>query len=135
MTESKRPIYSDLKKLDAHTVQPHEYKEAPELSDEELAKATVRRGRPPSSARKVPVKFRLDPDLVRALRASGPGWQSRVNTMLRGLVLAHKLKPRATYAVRTPAKKATVTKRVERVSIRGTHKTSVKRRQVHRAKA
>ena len=110
MTENKRPIYSDLKKLDAHVVQPHEYEEAPELSDEELAKATVRRGRPPSTARKVPIKFRLDPDLARALRASGPGWQSRVNAMLRRLVLAHKFKPDPTNTTRTPAKKATIKK-------------------------
>lgn len=131
MTENKRPIYSDLKKLDAHVVQPHEYEEAPELSDAELAKVTVRRGRPPSPARKVPVKFRLDPDVVRALRASGPGWQSRVNAMLRELVLTHKLKRGPTYAVRTRAKKSTV----KRASIRVTRKAGVKRRQVRRAKA
>jgi uncharacterized protein (DUF4415 family) len=31
----------------------------------------------------VPVKLRLDPDVVEVLRATGPGWQTRVNRMLR----------------------------------------------------
>jgi hypothetical protein len=44
MTANKRPIHSDLKKLDAHVVQPHEYDEAPKLSGEELAKATRKAG-------------------------------------------------------------------------------------------
>ena len=42
----------------------------------------VRRG-PQKAARKVPVSIRLDADLVRRLRASGPGWQGRVNDLLR----------------------------------------------------
>jgi len=38
----KSAIYSDLKKLDAHIVRPHEYDEAPELTHEQLAAADVR---------------------------------------------------------------------------------------------
>ena len=40
------------------------------------------RGRPPKSQRKIAVTLRLDPDVVKALRASGPGWQTRTNTLL-----------------------------------------------------
>jgi uncharacterized protein (DUF4415 family) len=43
-------------------------------------------GRPSGSVKatsKVPVKIRLDHDLVTALRASGRGWQTRVNEALR----------------------------------------------------
>ena len=50
----------------------------------------ARRGRPMGSVMEVtktPVKIRLDPDLVAALRASGRGWQTRVNDMLRRQVL------------------------------------------------
>jgi uncharacterized protein (DUF4415 family) len=43
----------------------------------------VRRGRPPKEARKEPVKLRLDPDVLAVLRATGDGWQTRVNTILR----------------------------------------------------
>lgn len=39
-------------------------------------------GRPPAEIKKVPVKLRLDPEVVDALRASGPGWQTRINAML-----------------------------------------------------
>lgn len=48
--------------------------------------AARRRGRPVGSVQAVtkePVKLRLDPDVLAALRASGDGWQTRVNEMLR----------------------------------------------------
>jgi uncharacterized protein (DUF4415 family) len=52
-----------------------------------------RRGRPKGStsgSAKQAVKLRLDPDLLTALRASGPGWQTRVNAILRETVLHQK---------------------------------------------
>ncbi|MFZ4624113.1 MAG: BrnA antitoxin family protein [Rhodoferax sp.] len=45
-----------------------------------------RRGRPAGSVQavtKVPVKIRLDADVLLALRASGDGWQTRINDTLR----------------------------------------------------
>lgn len=94
MNENKRNIATDLKKFDAHVVRPEEYDEAPEWTDEQIAAADlheggklIRRGRPPSPHRKVPVKLRLDPEVVARLRASGPGWQTRVNATLRAMVL------------------------------------------------
>lgn len=47
------------------------------------AKPSVRMGRPPKADRKESVKLRLDPDLLEALRATGDGWQTRVNDTLR----------------------------------------------------
>jgi uncharacterized protein (DUF4415 family) len=41
------------------------------------------RGRPRSSAAKVSVTLRLDPDILASFRATGPGWQSRMNDVLR----------------------------------------------------
>ena len=41
------------------------------------------RGRPRSDAPKEQVNIRLDQDVLERLRASGPGWQTRINTMLR----------------------------------------------------
>ena len=41
------------------------------------------RGRPKASLTKEPIKLRLDADVLAALRASGDGWQTRVNEMLR----------------------------------------------------
>ena len=54
-----------------------------------------RRGRPVGSVAAVskePVKLRLDPDVLAALRATGDGWQTRINDMLRAsLSLAGRL--------------------------------------------
>ena len=47
---SYRPLSSDLKRVDAHAVQPEEYEELPELSDEMLPRAVFKKaGRPRSS--------------------------------------------------------------------------------------
>ena len=41
------------------------------------------RGRPKAVTTKEPVKLRLDADVLAALRASGEGWQTRINESLR----------------------------------------------------
>ncbi|MCL2659240.1 MAG: BrnA antitoxin family protein [Acidobacteriaceae bacterium] len=55
-----------------------------------------RRGRPVGSTQAVTkeaVKLRLDADVLAALRASGDGWQTRINSTLRAsLALGGKLK-------------------------------------------
>ena len=45
----------------------------------------VRRGRrcPPTGDAKELVSIRLDPDVLAKLREAGPGWQARVNALLR----------------------------------------------------
>ena len=48
-----------------------------------VAKSHARIGRPPKEAPKVAVKLRLDPDLLAVLKATGPGWQTRANRILR----------------------------------------------------
>lgn len=60
------------------------------LSEEFVAvhspEAITKRGRPLGSkaqAVKQSVKIRLDPDVLAALRATGKGWQTRVNEVLR----------------------------------------------------
>ena len=73
--------------------------DAPELTEaffqtaDRYDGATLKpRGRPRAVSTKEPVKLRLDADVVAALRASGDGWQSRINDSLRAsLVLAGKL--------------------------------------------
>ncbi len=53
---------------------------------------TKLRGRPKAMTTKEPVKIRLDADLLSALRATGDGWQTRINDTLRAsLQLAGKL--------------------------------------------
>ena len=53
------------------------------------------RGRPKAATTKEAVKLRLDADVLAALRASGDGWQTRINDALRAsLALAGKLAQR-----------------------------------------
>jgi len=51
-----------------------------------------RRGRPTGSVKadsKQAVKLRFDPDVLAALRATGRGWQTRVNDVMREWVKTH----------------------------------------------
>ena len=72
--------------------------DAPEATDQQIARAkpfteafpelaekmrTKVGGRPRSATPKVPVSIRLDQDVVAKFKATGPGWQSRINEILR----------------------------------------------------
>lgn len=72
MPANRKNLGSDLKKVDAHVIQPHEYDEAPEWTDEQIAGATVVRRRGPPAlgdAVKVQIKLRLDPDVLERYKA------------------------------------------------------------------
>ena len=43
----------------------------------------IRRGRPKAAAPKRAINIRLDPDVLAHFRATGRGWQSRINAALR----------------------------------------------------
>jgi len=75
--------------------------DAPELTDDFFDRAAIydgdrllrpadgtltRRGRPRLEKPKRQVTIRLDSDVIDRLRASGPGWQSRVNEILKKAV-------------------------------------------------
>src|SRR5438105_15836821 len=61
--------------------------DAPDLTEspwrEMMDAAIVRRGRPPLENPKVSTTIRLDADVLEAFKADGPGWQSRINEVLR----------------------------------------------------
>ena len=78
--------------------------ENPEWTDEMFAQARpasevlgeafmaqARRGRPKSLSPKAEVKIRIDAQVVEHLRASGPGWQTRVNAELAKAIKAGRL--------------------------------------------
>ena len=50
---------------------------------ERIEAAEVKRGRPKAAVMKVSTTIRLDPDVIEAFRAEGPGWQGRMNAALR----------------------------------------------------
>ncbi|MBW8908996.1 MAG: BrnA antitoxin family protein [Mesorhizobium sp.] len=55
----------------------------PDAQPLELLKLRRKPGRPPAEFKKIAVSLKLDPDVVSAYRAKGPGWQTRMNDDLR----------------------------------------------------
>ena len=48
-----------------------------------FASVPVQRGQPKTAVTKVSTTIRLDPDVLAAFKADGPGWQTRINQALR----------------------------------------------------
>ena len=91
MTASKRTsprsLGSDLAKVAAHVIQPEEYDELPELTDDMLARGKVNKGgRPRSENPKKLISIRLPEDVILKWRATGPGWQTRMAEKLARVV-------------------------------------------------
>jgi uncharacterized protein (DUF4415 family) len=61
-----------------------------EQADEYLGTKLVRRGRPPGSARKTQTTLRVSNDVLAWFRASGPGWQTRMDEVLKEYVAARR---------------------------------------------
>jgi uncharacterized protein (DUF4415 family) len=68
--------------------------DAPDLSTPEwraeFDKADVRRGRPKIDRPKLSTTIRLDDDVLSYFRATGPGWQTRINDALRNVMITKK---------------------------------------------
>lgn len=81
MTANKSSTVADWADLD----------DAPDLSTPDwaakFASVKVQRGRPLAVSPKISTTIRLDADVLEKLRAGGPGWQSRVNAILREAML------------------------------------------------
>ncbi len=67
-----------------------------ELTEEDFAQMrpfaelVKQRGRPKSALHKEPVTVRLDPEILKFFRGSGPGWQTRMNKALAEYVSKHR---------------------------------------------
>jgi len=103
MTAKKRNMNIDYAKIDSRVITPEEYEEAPEISDEDMARGqwliggqTGDRGRRASGFRRAPwaraaalgksqaaCDLRLSPDVLETFRSSGKGWQTRIDRALR----------------------------------------------------
>ena len=89
MKENKQVISSNLSKVAAHKVTAEDYDEIPALegdffekADMFIGKKLVRRGRPTGST-KISTTIRFDADVIAALKATGKGWQTKANDVLR----------------------------------------------------
>jgi uncharacterized protein (DUF4415 family) len=84
--------------VEAHVITPEEYEEMPEMTDDELDRAEfaigdvvirpangtlTKPGRPRSVNAKKSVHLRLSPDVLAHFRKTGPGWQTRIDEVLR----------------------------------------------------
>jgi len=72
--------------------------DAPELTDDLFARADefigdrlVRRGRPKAEITKQSLTVRYDQDVIQAFKATGKGWQSRMNEALRDWLKVHRM--------------------------------------------
>lgn len=100
MSGKERAIASDLDRVDTHVITPEEYKEIPEWTEEMFESADyyegdklVRRGRPRSEHPKVAISIRLSEDVLARFKASGPGWQSRIDAALKEWLAQHPGQP------------------------------------------
>jgi uncharacterized protein (DUF4415 family) len=82
---SKKSIKSDLARLDALRDEDIDYSDSPALDESFFEKATVQWPAP-----KKQLTIRLDEDLLDWLKDQGPGYQTRINAILRAYYEAHK---------------------------------------------
>ncbi len=69
---------------DAPDLSTPEWREKFDRADLYHGDKSIRRGRPPQGAvPKEAIKLRIDADVLAHFRATGPGWQTRINEALR----------------------------------------------------
>lgn len=71
--------------------------DAPEITDRWIARADlhrgtklVRRGRPPGTGKKSQTTVRISNEVLAFFRATGPGWQTRMDEALKRFVAAQR---------------------------------------------
>lgn len=109
MSGNKRVLGSDLKKIDSKPITSEEYEDIPELPEEWFEQASPmigarpisrdawqaatreasRRGRPKTEQRKVLLSVRYSQEVVEYFRATGAGWQARMDEALKEWIKSH----------------------------------------------
>ena len=92
----KRPTLKEFTPGRGYTKHDWDAVDSPEATDEQLAQAksfeevfpelaaSIKRGRgPQKTPTKEQITLRLDPSVLAAFRATGPGWQGRINEALK----------------------------------------------------
>lgn len=80
---------TDWARLDAMRDKDIDLSDSPEISPEMFARAIVRRGLKPVSP-KSQLTLRLDNDVLAWFKAQGRGYQTRINSLLRAYMDAHR---------------------------------------------
>jgi len=79
---TSRKSRTDWKRVDALRDRGIDFSDTPELAPEMFARAIVRRGLKPIP-RKRQLTIRIDSDVLEWYRGQGPGYQTRINALLR----------------------------------------------------
>ena len=61
-----------------------------DAADEYRGTKLVRRGRPPGTSRKTQMTIRVSNEVLEFFRASGPGWQTRMDEALKSYVQSQR---------------------------------------------
>ena len=89
----KKPVTSkksrtDWKRVDAMKDHKIDFSDIPEVTPEMFARAMVRRGLKPV-ARKRQLTIRVDSNVLEWYKRQGPGYQTRINSLLRAYMEEH----------------------------------------------
>jgi uncharacterized protein (DUF4415 family) len=88
---TSRKSRTDWRRVDALPDERIDFSDTPELTPEMFARAVVRQGLKPV-ARKRQLTIRIDSDVLEWYRRLGPGYQTRINALLRAYMQAHPRK-------------------------------------------
>ncbi len=67
-----------------------QFKPSAEVLPPDLFKALKKQGRPHKAQPKISTTVRLDPEVLEYFRATGKGWQTRLNEALKEYVVSHQ---------------------------------------------
>lgn len=82
---------TDWKRVDALNDRRIDFSDMPELTPEMFARAVVRRGLKPVP-RKKQLTLRIDSNVLEWYKRQGPGYQTRINALLRAYMQEHQRK-------------------------------------------
>jgi len=85
---TSRKSQTDWARVDALKDEQIDFSDTPEIPAEMFARAVVRRGLKPVP-RKAQITLRVDSDVLEWFKKRGPGYQTKVNALLRAYMEAH----------------------------------------------
>ena len=88
---TSRKSETDWKRIDAMKDEDIDLSDIPEVPPEMFARGIVRRGLKPVT-RKKQLTLRVDGDVVEWYQRQGPGYQTRINSLLRAYMEEHQRK-------------------------------------------
>jgi uncharacterized protein (DUF4415 family) len=104
MNANNQSLGSDIARVDAHEIQPHEFDELPELTEADLERGVWKIGGKEvapaqgkaafrSALKKQKINITLDPDVLAWYRsqAGGRGYQTLINATLREAMTIHTI--------------------------------------------